>query len=128
MINVIGTRDISYVAPAGNNVVRKIINIGIDEQKTDDELIAIMSDAIEQEKGSLGENVDAIAAFFWSPEQVGHVDPSTGEIKSLVGKASAVAGVDYAPNGRWEQAGFVGSGCEYDFLVCFNETSKCKMN
>lgn len=102
-VQILGIRDKSY-----SNIIRKVYDIAIDGRKTDAELLG-MASIVKCQLDIFGEKVSAIAFFFWQPDQV-------------VGKQGAMAAVDWAPGGLWEDASVPGEYGSHEYKVMFNNT------
>ena len=103
MTDILGIRDVSY-----SNIIRKIYDVRINGKKTDEELI-IAADIVKNQLDIFNDKVSSIGFFFWKEGQA-------------VGKEIAVAGVDWAPNGKWEEAGVPGEYSTHKYAVIFNNT------
>ena len=106
----LGMRDVSFPG-----VRRKLVDVEVDRALDRETLIDEARLALA-EVAKYG-HAQAFGVFFWSAKQ---------RREGLVGKEKALASVDFAPGGKWEDANKAKLG-EYDthrFRVEFNDTDQ----
>ena len=84
-----------------------IFDVQIADSYIDEDLIVIAKKVVETVK----KKVKAVAVFYWYKGQ-------------RIGRECAMAGVDFAPNGKWEDRLHVKPGdyTKHEFEVIYNET------
>jgi len=94
-----------------HRIPRCVVNILVPEEHLDNEALLAISKEQKDRVLSFGKQYNAMAFHFWTPKQ-------------KVGKEEAIAIVDYAPAGLWEEAvsAKIGDYTAHAFKVIVNLT------